>query len=86
MLPQELPVCGTGMLASPEGRDDLQEAGGVDEDEMFRVFNMGIGYVLAVRPAFVDSVVKQLVRDGETPHVIGRIERGQGRVRWTEGS
>ena len=60
----------------------LQQAGSVEEEEMFRVFNMGIGYVLAVRPTFADSVVKQLERDGEASHIIGRIERGQGRVRW----
>tara|TARA_Y100000589_G_scaffold226031_3_gene213502 strand:+ start:4554 stop:5660 length:1107 start_codon:yes stop_codon:yes gene_type:complete len=62
--------------------DWLQQAGDVDEEEMFRVFNMGIGYVLAVRPTFAESVVKQLERDGEPAHIIGRIERGQGRVRW----
>jgi phosphoribosylformylglycinamidine cyclo-ligase len=64
----------------------LQEAGKVIDEEMDGVFNMGIGYVLAIRPAFVDSVMKQLERDGEAAHVIGHIERGQGRVRWTSNS
>ena len=62
--------------------DWLQDAGDVDREEMYRVFNMGIGYVLAVRPTFADSVLKQLEREGEASHVIGRIERGQGRMRW----
>ncbi|HYE02225.1 MAG TPA: phosphoribosylformylglycinamidine cyclo-ligase [Phycisphaerales bacterium] len=59
----------------------LQDRGSVPEAEMRRVFNMGIGYVLVVRPAFADSVARQLKRLGERVHVIGTIVRGTGRVR-----
>ena len=47
---------------------------------MFRVFNMGIGYVLAVRPTFADSVVRQLKQSGEVPHIIGSLVKGRQRV------
>ncbi|MCA9292689.1 MAG: phosphoribosylformylglycinamidine cyclo-ligase [Phycisphaerales bacterium] len=60
----------------------LQDQGQVDADEMDRVFNMGIGYCLVVRPAFASSVMKQLERLGERAHVIGEIQRGTGVVRW----
>ena len=53
---------------------------------MMRVFNMGIGYVLAVRPTFADSVLKQLKKDGEDAMVIGHIDSGQGAVRWSNGT
>ena len=59
----------------------LQEHGGIADAEMRRVFNMGIGYTLIVRPAFADSVAEQLTRSGERVHVIGRIVKGSGRVR-----
>lgn len=59
----------------------LQERGGVDDEEMARVFNMGIGYVLAVRPAFADSIVRQLTRSGEQAFLIGSLIKGRGRVR-----
>ncbi|MBL9140614.1 MAG: phosphoribosylformylglycinamidine cyclo-ligase [Phycisphaerae bacterium] len=59
----------------------LQEAGNVERDEMFRVFNMGIGYVLLVRPAFADSVVEKLTKYGEVPIVLGEIGKGTGQVR-----
>jgi phosphoribosylformylglycinamidine cyclo-ligase len=59
----------------------LQEHGNVEEDEMFRVFNMGIGYVLIVRPAFADSIVRQLNRLGERACVLGEVVRGKGNVR-----
>ncbi|MDY7107238.1 MAG: phosphoribosylformylglycinamidine cyclo-ligase [Planctomycetota bacterium] len=59
----------------------LREHGDVADDEMFRVFNMGIGYVLIVRPTFADSIVRQLNRLGEDAFVLGRIIKGKGNVR-----
>ncbi|MCK4341535.1 MAG: phosphoribosylformylglycinamidine cyclo-ligase [Phycisphaerae bacterium] len=58
----------------------LLERHGVAEEEMYRVFNMGIGYVLAVRPMSVSAVVRRLERAGEQAFVIGRIRRGRGRL------
>ncbi len=54
---------------------------GVDEDETYRVFNMGIGYTLIVRPTFVASVMRRLERSGEQPYVIGTVRRGERGVR-----
>lgn len=59
----------------------LQRHGGVDEAEMFRVFNMGIGYVIIARPDHADRMVKKLKKLGETPVVVGAIEKGTGEVR-----
>jgi len=54
----------------------LQKHGRVQRGEMLDVFNMGIGYVLIVRPSFAVSVVKHLTRLREEPIVIGKIVRG----------
>ena len=59
----------------------LREHGNVAPDEMYRVFNMGIGYTLIVRPAFADAVCTKLARMGETAMVIGEIVKGSGDVR-----
>ncbi len=59
----------------------LQSAGNVGEDEMFRVFNMGIGYALIVRPHFADAVADKLRKSGQTVYVLGKAVRGKGRVR-----
>lgn len=59
----------------------LQQHGGVEEAEMFRVFNMGIGYTIIARPEYAQSMMKKLKRSGETPSVIGVIEKGSGEVR-----
>jgi len=58
----------------------LQDRGPVEEDEMFRVFNMGIGFVLIVAEDFADSITKKLTRFGEKVYKIGRITTGTGKV------
>ncbi len=60
----------------------LVQKAGVSAAEMYRVFNMGIGFVLVVRPAFAASVSAFLTRLGEAVHPIGRIVRGRGRLVW----
>jgi len=58
----------------------LQHAGPVREDEMYRVFNMGIGFVMIVAEDFADSIERKLIRYGEKVYRIGRITTGSGRV------
>ena len=55
----------------------LQEAGGVDDAEMFRTFNMGIGYVVVVRPDVADAVRARLAGAGEEVFVIGEVVAGE---------
>jgi phosphoribosylformylglycinamidine cyclo-ligase len=66
--------------AAPAVFEFLRKRGGVSRDEMLRVFNMGIGYTLVVRPHFADAVAEKLRRSGERVFEIGRITRGTGRV------
>jgi phosphoribosylformylglycinamidine cyclo-ligase len=58
----------------------LQNSGPVQESEMFRVFNMGIGFVLIVAPDFADSITKKLTRCGEKVYRVGVISAGTGKV------
>ncbi len=58
----------------------LLEHYGVGEEEMYRVFNMGIGYVLATRPRSTAIIERILERAGVAAYVIGRVRRGRGRV------
>jgi phosphoribosylformylglycinamidine cyclo-ligase len=60
--------------------DFLQAKGPVEEEEMYRVFNMGIGYVLIVAEDFADSIERKLARGGEKVYKIGRITGGTGKV------
>jgi len=58
----------------------LQNTGPVEEEEMYRVFNMGIGFVLIVAEDFANSIAEKLTRFGEQVYKIGRITTGTGRV------
>jgi len=60
----------------------LQEKGNIPEEEMWRVFNMGIGYCMVVRPAFAESVAERLTKLGERVYRIGEVVKGKGEVRW----
>jgi phosphoribosylformylglycinamidine cyclo-ligase len=63
--------------------DLLQQAGKVEQAEMYRVFNMGIGMVVICRPEMADKTRKILEghkQKGLTPlktHVIGEIKKGR---------
>ncbi|HXU40818.1 MAG TPA: phosphoribosylformylglycinamidine cyclo-ligase [Burkholderiales bacterium] len=52
----------------------LQQTGDVAEDEMFRVFNCGIGMVVCVAADKVAAAKMLLKREGELAYEIGRIE------------
>jgi phosphoribosylformylglycinamidine cyclo-ligase len=58
----------------------IQRGGGVGEDELYRVFNMGIGMVAAVSPSDLHDVEHSLERRGETSYVIGSVVGGSGVV------
>ena len=47
---------------------------------MLRVFNMGVGYIMIVRPHFADSIQAQLEKAGETVFKLGTLTKGTGKV------
>jgi phosphoribosylformylglycinamidine cyclo-ligase len=58
----------------------LQREGGVEEREMFRAFNMGIGMVAVVAADRAQATVDELRAAGETAWVAGEIVPGDGKV------
>ena len=56
----------------------LQQAGHVAEDEMWRVFNCGIGMVVVVAAADAKAAADHLRKAGETVYEIGAVERSSG--------
>lgn len=60
----------------------IKEKGNVSEPEMYRTFNMGIGFILVISKKEADSILLKLKRLGENAYIIGRIEKGKKRVRY----
>jgi len=58
----------------------LKKHGSIRGPEMDKVFNMGVGYCVIVRPAFADAIADKLARLGEAVTRIGVIRNGEGRV------
>ena len=58
----------------------LKNAGNIDKNEMFRVFNMGIGMVLIIDPADYEKVKKISSLEGEKISKIGIVTEGNGGV------
>jgi len=56
----------------------LQDAGKVSDDEMYRVFNMGIGMVAIAAPTDEVAVRGAAQRAGIATWVIGEVVRGEG--------
>jgi phosphoribosylformylglycinamidine cyclo-ligase len=54
----------------------LQEQGGVETEEMFRVFNMGMGMVLVVDPTGLRGLLAELRAGGQRGAVIGTVQPG----------
>ena len=59
----------------------LQEKGRVETEEMYRVFNMGIGLVLVISENQINTAIEALKASGESPCRVGEILSGEKEVR-----
>jgi phosphoribosylformylglycinamidine cyclo-ligase len=56
----------------------IQKGGAIEDEEMYRTFNMGVGMVVVVAPEDLHDVEHSLERRGETSFVIGTVNPGTG--------
>lgn len=83
-IPRILPdntqaVIDAGSWPRPEIFDWLQEKGNIEDQEMYRVFNNGIGMAVIVAANKADEAMELFKEAGETVYRIGKIEaRPQG--------
>ena len=82
-LPRVLPAglgasLDRGSWEVPPVFGSLQSAGGVADEEMFRVFNMGVGMIAVVRPEDVDGVMAAATAGGIESWPLGGVVSGEG--------
>jgi phosphoribosylformylglycinamidine cyclo-ligase len=58
----------------------IEEAGGVDHEEVYRVFNMGIGFVLMVSEKDAEETLCILRENGQQVLCIGEVAKGSGKT------
>ena len=81
-LPRVLPVGCRALLDASSWREPpifglIERAGEVPAEEMLRVFNLGLGFVLVLAEADADRALGLLAEAGEAPARIGRIVAGE---------
>jgi len=67
---------------APRVFDEIQRLGSVSDDEMAKVFNLGVGMIVTVPLAERDLAIDVLGHQGHQARVIGEITDGSGEVRW----
>lgn len=60
----------------------LQKLGDVEQPEMDKVFNNGIGFVMIVSAFYAESIQRQLQEEGVPTFVIGEVRDGDTDVEW----
>jgi len=78
-------VVDTSSWTPPPIFAELARLGNVATDEMYRVFNMGVGMVLVVPPSDVEATLASLQANGHAAQAIGQIEPGSGQVNLGSG-
>ena len=58
--------------------DWLMREGGLEQAEMLKTFNSGIGMVVVVSAERAEAIEALLAGEGETVHRLGRVKAGQG--------
>ncbi|HHN65313.1 MAG TPA: phosphoribosylformylglycinamidine cyclo-ligase [Nitrospirae bacterium] len=62
----------------------IRRLGGIDQEEMRRVFNLGIGFIIIISKEYLDVVKKILEENGYMSYNIGVIEKGERGVRYVQ--
>ena len=60
--------------------DFIQKEGSIDIEEMYSTFNMGIGFVIAIRKKDSDTAIEILQKFDHDPMIIGHIVKGEGKI------
>jgi phosphoribosylformylglycinamidine cyclo-ligase len=67
----------------PKVFDLIQETGNIPAREMYNVFNMGIGFIMAVENEDVETVLAKLAEINEPAYVIGKVTNsGEVDLKW----
>lgn len=56
----------------------IQRIGEIEQAEMLRTFNMGIGFVMVVHPQDAEQIQRELRNAGEGSFIIGEVIQGEG--------
>lgn len=81
-VPRVLPgsvkaIIDTGTWCIPPIFNWIQKKGNIEDEEMFRTFNCGVGMIICVNKNDQKIALECLTKSGETAWIIGRIDKGE---------
>jgi phosphoribosylformylglycinamidine cyclo-ligase len=77
ILPENVNACIDRSTWKPQAIFNfIQQAGNISESEMFRVFNMGIGYMIIVPKKEAEAALSILKKEKQPAKLIGEITTG----------
>jgi phosphoribosylformylglycinamidine cyclo-ligase len=59
----------------------IKDKANLDDKEMYRTFNMGIGMIIVLDGPDIDEAIGVLSAFGIKSHVIGEVVKGKGGIR-----
>ncbi len=74
-------VIDRAMWKTPQVFQFMEERGKIDHEEMYRVFNMGIGFAIFVRAKDADGAMELLKKEKARPILIGHVEKGASKIK-----
>ena len=78
VLPEGLAVkLNTQTWQAPPVFGWLKHASRLDDEDLARTFNVGIGLVMIIEPGYSDAVISELTKAGETAAVVGVVQPHQ---------
>jgi phosphoribosylformylglycinamidine cyclo-ligase len=80
MPPEVGAVIDSNVIDTPAIFNLIARLGNVPKEEMYRTFNMGVGYVLVIPSHHLDKALKHLCAKGEKAIVIGDVTSKEPRV------
>ena len=70
-------MIGTGSFETPRIFKEIQNCGGISEEEMFCVFNMGVGMILVVDPAGETAIRSHIESCAIPTYALGTVVGGE---------
>ena len=58
----------------------LQDKGNIEQEEMFRTFNCGVGMIIICKPEKKELLIKKLKKKNEPFFILGKVAKKNGKI------
>lgn len=66
----------------PQIFEEIKEKGNISEEEMYKTFNMGVGFVMIVEPTNARHLMSLLTNEGFESSIIGVVRNSKTKIKY----